>query len=67
MKTTLVICNDLFNYWNKKFADFLKVVFCWIIPACAPNCDNCLANGAGKCDTCNSGFVLTSDKICAGI
>lgn len=32
--------------------------------ACAPYCITCMTNGAGKCDTCESGYKLNSEKLC---
>jgi len=40
--------------------------FCVFCTACADNCRYCTVNGAGKCDSCNNGFRLTSANLCEG-
>ena len=36
--------------------------------ACAANCKTCVTAGAGKCDTCNDGYIVkASDQTCAAI
>jgi len=35
--------------------------------ACAPNCQSCNINGAGKCDdsSCDSGYMINANKTCS--
>jgi hypothetical protein len=32
---------------------------------CAENCNRCSQSGAGKCDTCNSGYTINVNKQCS--
>ena len=49
---------------KKAQAQMMCVLLCI---ACALNCAICATNGAGLCDTCNTGYAKTAANLCGGM
>ena len=39
-------------------------LFALASPTCVPNCLSCSSDGGGKCEQCNDGYDLNSEKTC---